>query len=304
MMLGHDQELIHLLALLRIRQSGQSYADVAELVADHGGAVNAWNNLAELTLFPEPGLIDALRMAMSDLASWRERGYTTTAFTEENYPVQLREVHEMPPIIWTRGKLETKDRGVSVVGTRKPSEWALEYVDQVVKGLVADGITVVSGLALGIDTQAHKSALEIGGRTVAILGCGLNHTYPPENAKLQEQIVNTGLLLSQFSPNMGPTSRSFPMRNAVMSGYSRVTVIVEAGEHSGTRIQGRVAVAHGRAVVLTNRLVEATEWGAALAKRPGVFVASTSDEALSLAKSMSDPLPDTEVAILRQLLHA
>jgi DNA processing protein len=304
MMPGQDQELIHLLALLRIRQSGQSYADVAELVADDGGAVNAWNNLAEFTLFPEPSLIEALKVATSDLASWRERGYTTTAFTEEHYPVQLREVHEMPPIIWTRGKLETKDQGVSVVGTRKPSEWALEYTDAVAKGLVAAGITVVSGLASGIDTQAHKSALDAGGRTVAVLGCGLDHSYPPENSRLQERIANTGLLLSQFSPAMGPTSHSFPMRNAVMSGYSRVTLIVEAGEHSGTRIQGRVAVAHGRAVILTNRIVEATEWGVALAKRPGVFVASTSDEALSLAISMSDPLPGTGVALLQQLLHA
>jgi DNA processing protein len=260
--------------------------------------------LAELTLFPEPSLLSELEIAAADLAGWNERGYTTIAFTQENYPVQLREVHEMPPIIWTRGHLCARDRGVSIVGTRKPTEWALRFTERVATGLVEVGITVVSGLASGVDTQAHKSALDAGGRTVAVLGCGLDHAYPPENIGLQERIAMKGLLLSQFTPDMGPRSQSFPMRNAVMSGYSRVTVIVEAGEHSGTRIQGRVAVAHGRAVILTSYVAEQTRWGAALANCPGVYVATTSDEALQLAIAMSDPLPDTPDALLHQLLNA
>ncbi len=299
-----DEELIHLIALLRTRQNDQTYSAVAELVADAGGAVNAWRHLAESTLFPEPRLVAALETAASDLVRWHERGYTTVAFTQTNYPVQLREVHEMPPVIWTQGLLWARDRGVSVVGTRKPSEWALEFTQRVAEGLAAAGITVVSGLAAGIDTQAHTTALRVGGRTVAVVGCGLDHKFPHENAALQESIAAKGLVLSQFSPELRPRPQSFPMRNAVMSGYSRVTVIVEAGEHSGTRIQGRVAVAHGRAVILTSRVVSETTWGAALAKRPGVYVAATSDEALHLAIVMSDPLPDTPDALLRQLLDA
>src|SRR5581483_252563 len=110
----------------------------------------------------------------------------------------------------------------------------------------------ISGLAAGIDTAAHTAALESGGRTVAVIGTGITRCYPAANIELQEAIAHSGLVLSQFWPESSASKASFPMRNATMSAYGRATIVVEASEQSGARIQARLAVAHGRPVVLMN----------------------------------------------------
>lgn len=141
--------------------------------------------------------------------------------------------------------------------------------------LVSMGVTVVAGLAAGIDTAAHETALRRGGRTVAVIGTGIKRHYPAANRKLQERIAHEGLLLSQFWPDAPPQQHNFPMRNAVMSGYGIATVVVEAGEHSGARIQARMAVHHGRPVILTDLVANGTEWGRDLLDRPDVYLASS-----------------------------
>lgn len=120
---------------------------------------------------------------------------------------------------------------------------------------------MVSGLAHGVDGSAHEAALNAGGRTVAVLGNGLNRVYPREHAGLQSEIAQRGLLISQFLPDSSPTRQSFPQRNIVMSAYSSMTVIVEASEKSGTRIQADAAVKHGRPLILTRQVVQSTSWG-------------------------------------------
>jgi DNA processing protein len=130
----------------------------------------------------------------------------------------------------------------------------------IARALVARKMTVVSGLARGIDTAAHRAALDAGGRTVAVIGTGIGRAYPAENHALQDEIASRGLVLSQFWPDASPDKRSFPMRNATMSGYGLATVVVEAGEKSGARIQARVAVEHGRQVILTDRVVARNTW--------------------------------------------
>lgn len=160
----------------------------------------------------------------------------------------------MPPILFTEGELRPDERAVSVVGSRKASPTGRRFAQQVAEMLVEFGTTVLAGLAEGIDTAAHSAALAAGGRTVAVLGNGLEHFYPKSNAPLQRTIAVRGMLLSQFLPDFPPTKWTFPARNAVMSAYGAATVIVEAGEHSGTRTQAREAVAHGRAVSLPNGL--------------------------------------------------
>jgi DNA processing protein len=164
--------------------------------------------------------------------------------------------------------------------------------------LVSAGITVVSGLAAGIDTAAHTAALDAGGRTVAVLGTGINRVYPAVNRDLQERIACESLVVSQFWPDAAATKKSFPLRNATMSGYGRATIVVEAGETSGARIQARVGVEHGRPVILRDRVVQANEWAAALQHRPGVHIVSSVDEALGVVAALRPDLDDVLTGVL------
>ena len=164
---------------------------------------------------------------------------------------------------------------MSVVGSRQASDRGLSVAGEIARALVSRRVTVVAGLALGIDTAAHRAALAAGGRTVAVIGTGINRTYPAQNKDLHAEIATRGLLLSQFWPDAPPQKHTFLMRNATMSGYGLATVVVEAGEKSGARAQARMAVEHGRPVILTNRVRERNEWAQALVDRPGVHVADS-----------------------------
>jgi DNA processing protein len=194
---------------------------------------------------------------------------------DADYPARLREIHQAPPVLFARGSLVADESAVSVVGSRKASDRGLAIASEVARTLVDRDITVVAGLALGIDTAAHRAALEDGGRTVAIIGTGLNKAYPAENRALHQEIASRGLLLSQFLPDAPPQRQNFLMRNATMSGYGLATVVVEAGEKSGARAQARLAVEHGRPVILTDLVVERNDWAKALLGRPGIHVADS-----------------------------
>ena len=156
------------------------------------------------------------------------------------------------------------------------------------EALVSIGISVIAGLAAGIDTAAHEAALAKGGRTIAVIGTGINRHYPAANRRLQDTIAQRGLLLSQFWPDAPPQQHNFPMRNAVMSGYGIATVVVEADERSGARIQARMAVHHGRPVILTDMAVEATQWAKELTGRPDVRVASSLDDVVTVVRELVD----------------
>jgi DNA processing protein len=157
----------------------------------------------------------------------------------------------------------------------------------VARALAAQEITVISGLARGIDTAAHRAALDAGGRTVAVIGTGLGRAYPTENRGLQEEIASKGLVLSQFWPEAPPQKHTFLMRNATMSGYGLATVVVEAGETSGARDQARIAVEHGRQVILTDQVVTQNAWAQALIGRPGVHIASTVEGVIDVVEQVS-----------------
>jgi len=296
------QELVYLIAMLGLPDTKSSPFDLRTQIGEMGGISNVWESQGEASLFVDELRNEELRRTEALLALWKQQGYEVTSYLDQRYPDQLRSIHEMPLVIWTKGKLISDKNAVSVVGTRNPDKWALQYVDALVDGIASQNITIVSGLAEGIDTRAHEAALKRELRTVAILGNGLDTTYPKSNVLLQEQIADSGLLLSQFKPDFKPTKYSFPMRNATMSGYSSVSVIIQAGEHSGTRIQGRVAVGHGRSVILSSQVAKSTEWGAALTEKPGVFVARNVDEAIELAIRYSTRVPDELSALLPQLV--
>jgi DNA processing protein len=171
------------------------------------------------------------------------------------------------------------------VGSRSASEVGLRVASTIGSELVRRSVTVVSGLAAGIDTAVHEATLSAGGRTVAVIGTGIQQFYPRANQALQRRIGEHGLVLSQFWPEAPPAKHQFPMRNAVMSGYCAATVVVEAGEHSGARIQARLALQHGRQVILRADLL-ALPWAKSLTDRPGVHVVRGADELLGVVDAV------------------
>ncbi|GAA2776226.1 DNA-processing protein DprA [Saccharopolyspora taberi] len=277
-----DVERAALVALLRTRPERMTWQEIAAEVSAEGRATAVWEKLVPSSLF---GAEESPReQAMSDIESWRVQGIGFLTFLDPDYPTGLREIHEMPPVLFYRGSLRRGERAVSVVGSRAASDKGLKIAATVSRNLVQRDITVLSGLAKGIDTAAHTAALEAGGRTVACIGTGISRCYPAANSALQEQIAQDGLVLSQFWPDAPPRQQNFPMRNAVMSGYGHVTIIVEAGEKSGARIQARQAVAHGRQVVLTDFVVDGNEWARKLVGRPGVHVAESTKKIMEVVE--------------------
>ncbi|WP_432560101.1 DNA-processing protein DprA [Granulicoccus sp. GXG6511] len=278
-------EFVALLTLLRLRAHDASWNEIAADVLAAGSATALLDDLNDEALFVTPRLAPELEDATVDVRRWTKAGLQWITVLDAAYPSRLLGIRELPPFLFYEGTLQEPDDGFSVVGTRSPSDWGLRVAEETARLLVAQGVTVIAGLAAGIDTAAHRIALDEGGRTVAFLGTGVTRTYPAANHSLQREIAQKGLVLSQFYPDAQPTRKSFPMRNATMSGYGLATVVVEAGEHSGTRIQARVAGEHGRPVILTDRVVENTSWGAALAGRPNVYVAGSIEE---LAEAVAD----------------
>jgi DNA processing protein len=190
-------------------------------------------------------------------------------------------------LIFLLGNVVPADsRSVAVIGTREPSAAGLSSARKIAGELVQGRYTVISGLARGIDTAVQRAALGAGGRTLAVIGTGVQRSYPPENAALQRQIASRGAVVSQFRPDTPPARENFPRRNAVMSGLALATVIVEAGPRSGARIQARLALGHGRPVLLMRELLE-LDWAAALSGRAGVHVVSEPQEIPPLVDELS-----------------
>jgi len=166
------------------------------------------------------------------------------------YPVYLREIVDPPVVLWVRGAAAVLERpAVAIVGSRDAMTSSLLVARQLARGLVDAGLTVVSGLARGVDTAAHEGALEAGGMTVAVLGSGLGHIYPKVNRGLAELIAQTGAVISELPPDAPPRGRHFPLRNRIISGLSRGTVVVEASDRSGSLSTARQALDQGRCVM-------------------------------------------------------
>jgi DNA processing protein len=260
-----------------------SWTEVAASAIERGDAISL---LRERThdqdaLFSiSPGVDALVARATADIAAWEAAGIGVHTCLDESYPDQLRDIHQVPPIVFTRGRLAPDQRAVAVVGTRQASPQGIAAASRIAAALAMANVTVVSGLAAGIDTAAHIAALDVGGRTVAVIGSGINQCYPASNRHLQRRIPAEGLVLSQFLPDAPPSKTTFPMRNAVMSGYAAATVVVEAAYRSGARMQARLALEHGRPVVLPQELL-VHDWAVEYAKRPGVHVVHGIDQLLS-----------------------
>jgi len=165
------------------------------------------------------------------------------------YPINLKEIYLPPPILYFKGNIMDRDNNsIAVVGSRKATYYGKIVTEKFSKNLASVGLTIVSGLARGVDTLAHKGALSIKGRTIAVLGCGIDNIYPPENRKLAKEIEESGAILTEFPFFTLPEKQNFPRRNRIISGLSLGTLVVEAAERSGALITADFALEQGREV--------------------------------------------------------
>lgn len=176
-------------------------------------------------------------------------GAAALTLDDPDYPALLRELPDAPPVLYVKGTLVEADRwAVAFVGTRRATVYGRDITYQLVTPLIHAGITIISGLALGIDAAAHKAALESGGRTIAVLGCGIDVVYPPEHRRLAEAITRNGALVTEFPPGTEPEAKHFPVRNRLISGLSLGVTVVEAPASSGALLTADAAAEQGRDV--------------------------------------------------------
>jgi DNA processing protein len=271
----------------------------ANLIEQADGALKLlerrWNGLEPFSQHVAEALVEKVterdlersRQLIVDLST---RGVSVVTVLDEGYPTNLRYVYNRPPVLFVRGSLEPNDqRALAVVGTRTPTTAGQEQAQRLASSLAEHGITVLSGLAMGIDSAAHSAALDAGGRTIAVMGTGIDRVYPPGNEGLAKRITEQGALVSQFWPTAPPTKYSFPMRNVVMSGMAIGTVVVEASSTSGARMQARIALEHGKRLFLVESLVMQQEWAQRYAKRPGATVIRSVDDLLKVVRAVERP---------------
>lgn len=248
-------------------------------------------------------LEDARNESVQNLEDWRSQGFDFVSVFDTRFPERLRATIDVPPFLFASGDLKADDLGVSVVGSRHCTPEGARFAVDCAHMLVERGLTVVAGLAKGIDTFAHQTALNDGGRTVAFIGTGIDRQYPAENHDLQHEIEERGLVLSQFWPGAQPTKQSFPMRNALMSGYGVATIIADAGEHSGTRAQARQAQRHGRPIIINRMVLDKAQWARDLENRPGVYIVDDvvgASRALDRIFYVNDNVDDLIEAVLAE----
>jgi DNA processing protein len=177
------------------------------------------------------------------------QGIHILTWQDEAYPQRLKEIDQPPPVLYIRGEYLPDDLfAVAIVGTRRVTPYGRQITEELSTFLAANGITVISGLARGVDAIAHQSTLKAGGRTIAVLGSGVDKIYPPEHRGLAEQMMLRGAVISDYAPGTPPDASNFPPRNRIISGLSLAVVVIEAGETSGALITAEFAAEQGREV--------------------------------------------------------
>jgi len=240
-------------------------------------------------------------------------GVKVLTFHDESYPSRLKEIYDYPPLIYVRGSLLPEDEWcLAVVGTRRATVYGRQVTEEIVADLAQSKITIVSGLAKGIDTVAHQSALEAGGRSIAVFACGLDIVYPGENVNLAQRIMQQGALISEYPLGVKPRADNFPRRNRIMSGLSLGVLVVEAGETSGALITAHQALEQNREVFAipgsilspassgTNHLIQE---GAKLVHNYTDILEELNLTAVAHQMELKEVIPasDTESMLLKQL---
>lgn len=191
---------------------------------------------------------DYRAVAERECVAVEKAGVRIVTIVSEQYPKLLLEIPDPPPYLYVKGEVRGSEMAVALVGSRRASTYGIHTTSRLAAELAGSGITVVSGMARGVDTAAHRGALGAGGRSIGVLGCGIDVHYPPENRKLFEEMASRGALVSEFPMGTLPLAENFPRRNRIISGLSRGVVVVEAAENSGSLITAQFALEQGRDV--------------------------------------------------------
>lgn len=284
------EEQTRVLSLCKIK--GLSWYLIAREAQRPGGLERLWTGHTTEESTEARAARDLLRDAASHLDGYaaeverqaeraQDAGARLITVADEDYPTTLRLIFNLPPFLFVRGALSAKDLvSVAVVGTRAASPSGLQRAARLARLLSERDVTVVSGLARGIDTAAHRAALDAGGRTVAVVGTGILKCYPAENRALAEEIADSGAVVSQFWPETPGASYTFPRRNVTMSGIAQGTAVIEASATSGAKMQARLALEHGKKVFLLKSLVDDHEWARKYAERRGARVVQSVEDIL------------------------
>lgn len=249
----------------------------------------------------------------SEMEKLERFGVRVFTYKDNDYPSRLKEIYDFPPVIYIRGEILPEDEWcLSIVGTRGATVYGRQVTEEITMDLARNRITIVSGLARGIDSIAHRSALEAGGRTIAVFACGLDTVYPAENADLARQIIHNGAIISEYPLGIKPRSDYFPRRNRIMSGMSLGVLVIEAGESSGAIITANIALEQNREVFAvpgsilssaskgTNHLIQE---GAKLVRDYTDILEELNLTAVTRQIEMKELLPEseTEAVLIKQL---
>ncbi len=281
----------HLLPWLRLQFTpGLGRAGLIRLIEHYGtpqralaAAEGGWpklpglrDGLAQLTpLASSPGIQEACELLL-EMDGW------LLTLWDADYPQILRHLADPPAILYGRGDWPAGP-SLAIVGTRQPTEFGRRFAEQLAGEVAAEGIVVVSGLARGIDAAAHRGALNAGGRTLAVLGCGIDRIYPSENKRLYHQIIEQGVLISEYPPGSEPLPGHFPGRNRIISGLSKGTLVIEAARDSGSLITAEFALEQGREVLAVPGGVDRkTSYGPNLLIKQGAHPVTETGEILQV----------------------
>jgi len=321
----NKEEIRHILALLEIKDLGS--VSIRKIIQTFGSAIKVFylqpEEIASLT-----GIKLDIATKIKSFNNWQKidnfinlcekRQIKILSITDEEYPQLLKEIYDPPAVLFCKGTLLPQDNfGLAVVGSRKLTDYGKRVTEKFSFELASCGITIVSGLARGIDSVAHLSALSAQGRTIAVLGSGILKIYPPENKKLSEQIIQSGAILSEFYPETPPKRENFPKRNRIISGMTLGTLVTEATTNSGALITAKLALEQGREVFavpgnITSKNSEGTNFliknGAKLVQKIDdileeikPFIPSLKESIISLESNIKVDLNNEENAIFSLL---
>jgi len=262
---------------------------VRRLVEYFGGAVAVLR--ASLTELESTGILassaqslgtgKSAELAQEELAQAAGMGVKVVTLDDSEYPLELKQIYDPPPVLYVRGAVSTISQpGIAVVGTRHPTPYGTGMAERLACDLAARGLTIISGMARGVDTAGHRGAIAAKGKTVAVFGTGIDVMYPKENTRLSEQILALGgALISEFPIGTFPAPQNFPIRNRIISGMSVGVLVVEAAEYSGTRITARCALEQNRDVfAVPGNVTNKNSWGPnTLIKQGAKLVATWED---------------------------
>lgn len=280
-----------------LKQSIRSLAEVQGVGVETAGVIHGWEDQIDL---------------VRELKEVDGRGLKVVTQMDESYPDPLRQSYDPPLVLYVWGDLKESDRhALAIVGSRKTSHYGVQTARQFAFQLASSGLTIVSGLARGIDTHAHEGAIAANGRTVAVIGSGLGQIYPPENMALAEKIAaGHGAVVSEFPLNMAPSKKTFPMRNRVVAAWSQAVVVVECPEWSGARITANLAGELGKPVfAVPGQIDRPTSAGCNALIREGATLVTSGQDILDdisllplselLPESSSEPLAESSGYVRR-----